>query len=408
MIDVRAGDEAGSTVSAKQLMVCRVKSTQGSGGQRSRTTCCFFLGQRSDHENDNVEVLVLNSTSMTLLVAKEGSSKFRVKKRRLLHEIDVSPGTDPASLLIRRADLRHNGPSLTLEFLSEKEAAEVLKRTNKHTSKLQQALDLLEFPGTEVRSLQPSVFEVAVDDLVVARRGASTHMNDVDANIIVKAAGRSSRVSFHAESPMGLVSGSVPTIALFKTPTSVVLLLPEDRDAGNAGDAKFAVEVKFEAKPRRRVAVWLAAIVVAAISTIAIISTAYDVLIFIAALAFRVAVAAMRLDFDLRISSCTIVERQPPSQTCLAVTPKRSISANNAAFSRCLSVDHAISLRRSLITSLDKPEDELQREMRAEIIDRLHDVSPAIDEDLFRRYVAACKGDVSKALSRLEVRIDEN
>lgn len=332
---------------------------------------------------------------------------------RLLHEITISPGSDPATLVVRRADVTER-PSLTLVFLSEHEAGQVLQRTSKQRSKLQRALDLLEFPGTRLQPLEPTVFQVAVDDRVVAR-------GDRQTEISVKAARRNSTIGFLAQSPMGIVSGRVALEDLMvgggRGPRlGAALLLPDgdgdsdgdgdgDGDGDSDGDGQspstssFGVEVKFRVERRRRpLGVWLAATAVVVIAAVAVASIDVPCLVFTAVLAVRVAVAASRRDFSLSISSCTVVERQPA--TPLAPTP--SVPDNHPAFSRSLSVEHALSLRRSIVDRLDKSMDQLELEAQEETIARLNEISPAINDDLFKRYVAACKGDVSRALSRLE------
>lgn len=426
MIDVTTGTEGATKWDS--VLVCKVQTStehsDGSGSVRGLGACWRF----SHHQNGksgrgtNTEVLVLNSTSMLLLEAKEGSTKFKVRRKRMLHELDVSRGATAETLVVSRAgdegdegngddstkrDEGRRRLPLVVQFLSSEEATRVYERTDKRRRKFQQAIDLLDFPGAEVARLEPRIYQLVVDDRIVARHPSNNE------EILIKAVSRRSKLGFVGLSPMGVVSGHIGSKGLFSSDNAshTMLLHPEggeDVGRNGAGEEKqddsdggdrFAVEVKFEARASRRRGVEFAA-------TIAIVFLSYGIyellqpegnsafVLLAAMLAVRVAVAAMHHDILVKITSCTVVE-----QSTSKMTPKRR---GVAPFSRCLSVDHCLSLRRSLVDGLEFTDDQLESEMKAETLARLHEISPAINEDLFQRYVAACKGDVVKALSRLE------
>ena len=382
---------------------------------------CWGLlpGQCSNHsvEKRLDEVLVVNSSSLLLLESRDDSTKFRVRKKLLLHEVDVDRGEEPGTLVVRRArdGARRDGSALRIRFRLEQDARGVYERTRNARKTFQAALDLLAIRGASVvQRLAPRLVAVVVDDTIVAR-------GHPIAEISVKGMTGQREVEFLAESPMGLVSARVRAKELLSpgSRSHTLHLLSVPGDDGQGEYDGYGVELVVETV---RVSRWRVGLVVAAAAVLAFFgfavhgalqpdavdaSNAVDAVdasnasdgtaafILVAAmLAFRVALAARRLELSLKVSSCSVLE-PPPKSTAATF-------GDIPSFSRRLSEEHSISLRRSLVDGLDMTADELESSQHRSALARLNEISPAIDDDLFQRYVGACKGDTAKALTRLE------
>lgn len=295
---------------------------------------CWGLlpGQCSNHsvEKRLDEVLVVNSSSLLLLESRDDSTKFRVRKKLLLHEVDVDRGEEPGTLVVRRArdGARRDGSALRIRFRLEQDARGVYERTRNARKTFQAALDLLAIRGASVvQRLAPRLVAVVVDDTIVAR-------GHPIAEISVKGMTGQREVEFLAESPMGLVSARVRAKELLSpgSRSHTLHLLSVPGDDGQGEYDGYGVELVVETV---RVSRWRVGLVVAAAAVLAFFgfavhgalqpdavdaSNAVDAVdasnasdgtaafILVAAmLAFRVALAARRLELSLKVSSCSVL-----------------------------------------------------------------------------------------------------
>jgi hypothetical protein len=401
------------------VLISKVTTANASDSVTAGFERCWGFLPRLKSNNVKVkkteEVLVLNPSSLLLLESRDGSTKFRVRRKVLLHQVDVDRGDEPGTIVIRRAGevsagekSRGDGSGLTVRFQVHQDAESVYTRTLNARTKFQAALDLLAIPGAEVsQRLAPRLIAVVVNNTIVARRHPTENEE-----ISIKAVSGKSTVEFVAESPMGIVSARVHAkelIAPTSTPYKMHLFSVQGDDDDDEYDGEDARRVGVELAVETSVSRWRVGLILAAAAALVFFAFAvYEALrrdgtaafvLLAAMLAVRVAVAATRYDLSVKVSSCSVVEQQPKSSTISLVDTPYD---NAPSFSRCLSVEHCISLRRSLVDGLDLTTDELESSLRQDVLARLHGISPAVNNDLFQRYIAACKGDVSNALTRLE------